>query len=523
MAQRNFTNSEYRKEYTPMRMKSFVVQLCLLLIFAIPAWGLDLNPGRFEITASVEMQGVPAGMPGTTPAQTMGQCLTEQNPLPNSSSSAQNCAIKDIQTEGNSITYTMVCEQQGMKIESSGEMIYKGDSIEGTTKTAMGPSAGGITVITRIQGKRIGECDNSDSPPDIATKDDPSISMSGNEGESDSQTDDDSDACTNARFRIRSTHTFNWSPGRVTDQILVNGNTTMGAVCFVGTGTTEENPQQCRLPYSNTGHIQTDAGRCDVSGKSQALLEVIASCSKDNYLLDITEYQDPDAGVSGKMDCPQIPFTQPHATYYPGTISRITFPTSQQTHTANESGPDVSGSFEYAKSWEITAISDAPCEDIKMLKLYLEAALKRAELYKELLPQANNANHLDQLVKDALIEEQANATNSSSIDDIPITAGETRVCKEGTLKVFSLCVDAGDGGTLGHPLCDWLDQGTKAHENQHYNDAQDTLSFSEYCYKQDKNQARVASEWEINAINAEVEVYRKILDELKDLFPECFE
>ena len=39
--------------------------LCMLLA-ALPAWGLDLNPGKYQITAKVEMPGMPAGMPPQT-------------------------------------------------------------------------------------------------------------------------------------------------------------------------------------------------------------------------------------------------------------------------------------------------------------------------------------------------------------------------------------------------------------------------------------------------------------------------
>ena len=508
-----------------MQKDGFVVSLWCMWIIVMPAWGLDLNPGKYEITVNVEMQGIPAGMPGSMPAQTIIKCLTEQNPIPNTSSGAQGCEIKDMQTEDNTVIYKIACEQQGMKSESSGEMTYKGDSLEGTTQTKLGPSAGGVTVISRIAGKRIGKCDKSDSPPGISTEDDPTITMSGDQDGAEDGADDDSDACAPARFSIRSTHTFNWSPGRVTDQILVNGKTTMGAVCHVGTGTTEENPRQCRIPYSNTGYIQTGAGRCNVSGKSQALLEVVASCSKGNYVLGITEYQDPDAGLGGEMDCPKIPMIQPHATYYPGTISRISFPTSQRSYTANEPGPDMSGSFEYAKSWEITALKDAPCEDIELLQLHMKAAQKRMELYKALLPQADNADHLDQLVDEAMIKDQGNATNTSNMDDMPRTAGSLTVCgaDAGDIEINSMCVGAGDGGKINPPLCDWLDQGTQAHENQHHSDAiADATSLRNLC-RQGKGSAQVASEWEINASVAQIEVYKEILDALRDLFPECFE
>ena len=128
--------------------------LCMLLA-ALPVWGLDLKPGKYEITAKVEMAGVPGGMP----PQTTTQCLNEQNPVPESSAGAQGCKITDMKTKGNTVTYTMECNQQGMKTKSTGEMTYNGDSFEGTTQTSMGPAAGGMNVTTVVKGKRISKCE----------------------------------------------------------------------------------------------------------------------------------------------------------------------------------------------------------------------------------------------------------------------------------------------------------------------------------------------------------------------------
>jgi hypothetical protein len=93
------------------------------------------------------------------PAQTTTQCLTEQDPVPSTSMGASGCTIKDMETRGNRLTYTMECEQQGMKTETVGEMTYKGDSFEGATRTTMGPESGGMVVSSEIRGKRIGDCD----------------------------------------------------------------------------------------------------------------------------------------------------------------------------------------------------------------------------------------------------------------------------------------------------------------------------------------------------------------------------
>ncbi len=141
-----------------MLKKISIVSMLCVMIIALPAWALDLNPGNYEITAQVEMPGM-SGMPGAMPSQTMTQCLTEQNPVPAASADAQSCTVTDMKTEGNTLTYTMTCEQQGMTMKSSGKMTYKGDTFEGTNQTRMGPSAGNMTITTTITGKRIGKCE----------------------------------------------------------------------------------------------------------------------------------------------------------------------------------------------------------------------------------------------------------------------------------------------------------------------------------------------------------------------------
>ena len=131
----------------------FVAVLCTT-VFVLPAWGLDFRPGKYEITVDVKMQGMPGGMP----AQTMVQCLTAQDPVPKASADAQGCQVKNMKTRGNTVTYTMVCDQQGMKTKSTGEVTFSGDSFTGKSEMKMPPSAGGMTMTTVTSGKRIGDC-----------------------------------------------------------------------------------------------------------------------------------------------------------------------------------------------------------------------------------------------------------------------------------------------------------------------------------------------------------------------------
>jgi len=128
--------------------------LCILLAFQ-PAWGLDLEPGKYEITIRMEVPGMPGGMP----PQTMTQCLNEQHPVPGSSFDPQGCKMTDMRTQGNTVSYMITCNQPGMEAEITGEMFFKGDSFDGSTKTIMGPEAGGMNLITLVTGKRIGKCE----------------------------------------------------------------------------------------------------------------------------------------------------------------------------------------------------------------------------------------------------------------------------------------------------------------------------------------------------------------------------
>lgn len=137
-------------------MKKICVSLFLLYLFfaVVPAWALDLNPGLYAITVKTEMQGMPMQMPATT----MNQCITEQDPVPNSSPDVQGCDMEDMNVSGNTVTYSMICEQQGMKSESSGETTYNGDSFRGKTTTTLNQAGGAMLMTSEISGQRIGEC-----------------------------------------------------------------------------------------------------------------------------------------------------------------------------------------------------------------------------------------------------------------------------------------------------------------------------------------------------------------------------
>lgn len=132
--------------------------VCAVFLFSNISFAFDFNPGEYRITSKVEMPGMPGGMP----PQTFTQCISEQDPIPQTKSAGQDCEIHNMEQNGNAVTWDMECNQQGQKITSRGEMIYKGDSFEGTITTKMGPQAGNMIITTEITGERTGNCQNSE-------------------------------------------------------------------------------------------------------------------------------------------------------------------------------------------------------------------------------------------------------------------------------------------------------------------------------------------------------------------------
>lgn len=132
----------------------------LLLIFgmaliAIPSWALDFEPGRYEITSKIDMPGMPVAMP----PQTTIQCMTDQDPVPDSNPENPDCKITDMKQTKNTVSWKIECIQEGQKITSTGRMTYKKDAFEGTVQTNLGPNSGNMNMTTVITGKRLSKCE----------------------------------------------------------------------------------------------------------------------------------------------------------------------------------------------------------------------------------------------------------------------------------------------------------------------------------------------------------------------------
>lgn len=165
-------------------------------------------------------------------------------------------------------------------------------------------------------------------------------------------------------FRLQLNHTFTFSPGGEKELMQVSGNTLGSSWCLVAVKGAKVEAEPCLVDYEYHGWIQTDAGKCDITGTSTAMVEVEGDCALSDpdasgdegvaeVMLAITEGPDPDADLSGAMNCPGV--SQPYMGFYPPTFSVMSFLIDDQGSTdVDIDESDISGQFSYHKSWTLT-------------------------------------------------------------------------------------------------------------------------------------------------------------------------
>jgi hypothetical protein len=114
------------------------------LSFAAP----NMEDGLWEITSTVDMPGMPSR------SFTHTSCLTKEKAVPQTAESG--CTIKDVKTQGNTITWTVVCMEG--KSTSTGKVTYTGTTMDGVVETIVKANGETMRMKSTMKGKRIGPC-----------------------------------------------------------------------------------------------------------------------------------------------------------------------------------------------------------------------------------------------------------------------------------------------------------------------------------------------------------------------------
>jgi hypothetical protein len=120
---------------------------------ASPASAQAMQPGMWEITASMEMPGM------SMPPRTMTQCIRDTDNPDNLIPKDQNCVIESRSKVGNRLSWTMRCTMDGTVMTGRGELTMSGSSYEGASQMTVREGSGeAMSMSSKYSARRLGNC-----------------------------------------------------------------------------------------------------------------------------------------------------------------------------------------------------------------------------------------------------------------------------------------------------------------------------------------------------------------------------
>ena len=112
--------------------------------------GVNMQEGKWEITNTFEMKGMPAGM---SKPHTMTTCLSQKDYVPKDTEQ-KDCTMKDLKVEGNTVNWEMLCKDSSGR----GSVTYAGSTFDGVMETMMKEGGKEMNAKMTMKGKYLGPC-----------------------------------------------------------------------------------------------------------------------------------------------------------------------------------------------------------------------------------------------------------------------------------------------------------------------------------------------------------------------------
>ena len=113
---------------------------------------VTMQEGKWEITSTLEMPGMPAGV---MKPQTFTTCLSQKDYVP-TDKEQKDCTMQDVKVDGNTVTWSVVCKDSSGK----GRVTYAGNTFDGVIETIMREGAKEMSAKMTMKGRHIGPCTN---------------------------------------------------------------------------------------------------------------------------------------------------------------------------------------------------------------------------------------------------------------------------------------------------------------------------------------------------------------------------
>ena len=111
---------------------------------------VNMQEGKWEITNTMEMKGMPAGM---MKPHTMTTCLSQKDYVPKDTGE-KDCSMKDVKVDGNTVNWEVICKDSSGK----GSVTYAGSTFDGVMETMMKEGGKEMNVKMTMKGKYLGPC-----------------------------------------------------------------------------------------------------------------------------------------------------------------------------------------------------------------------------------------------------------------------------------------------------------------------------------------------------------------------------
>lgn len=139
--------------------RTLAVMICLLGVLALVPAAQAMEPGLWEMTMSMQMEGMEAASGGHV--LKVSRCMTKDDMIPQEKEKDKDCKILSQKVSGDSVTWAMRCvDQKGAVMESDGKVTYKGTTMEGTMNMTVQENAKAqkMKIKQTMQGRRTGPC-----------------------------------------------------------------------------------------------------------------------------------------------------------------------------------------------------------------------------------------------------------------------------------------------------------------------------------------------------------------------------
>ena len=119
----------------------------------------DLPPEARAMMEKMQgSMGMKMGMgPGGGLTTTVTQCITEQDPVPDTKSGKNYQQTHEM--KGNTVTCHVVCKDRGVETDTTGKMTYTGNSVKGETRSVQKERGRSTEAVVTIDGKYLGPCE----------------------------------------------------------------------------------------------------------------------------------------------------------------------------------------------------------------------------------------------------------------------------------------------------------------------------------------------------------------------------